>query len=457
MGLEWRGVVDKRARVIRDDDLDRRPARILHDHLVPVVEQPTEAERARYETGLVTEAIARRVADASACSAYLCGGPGMLNACCDVLSKTGLRSENVFFPGAENMRTLDAELDIRLHGNPVPQRQVKGYNEKFVGVSEAGHVQGKVSVATSIVIVRKTDGFPRQAPLPAGLEPFVAPGAGIESDQDVMKSKGEEVTWRSRTAWEATKKVNTWVHETMREGYSMPSARYVLDHGTANAEGRALLSAALLRSVRVPARVVGGVMFFQGSFVPHYWVEANVGEDGWVPVDPTTGEAGTLGATHIALWEHGDLMSMSVKVLDYGPRPPARVAFFNRELAWPVGQERVYSVQNGGKEIGRETARVVGIVRRDGKDVYQVDFSADVTLAGRRSQATARLLTDMNVLPVAYTTTQTIDTFVYRALLELSDVGRSSAAGFLQSILGFILVFGTNWLVKRLDKESALF
>lgn len=56
-----------------------------------------------------------------------------------------------------------------------------------------------------------------------------------------------------------------------------------------------------------------------------------------------------------------------------------------------------------------------------------------------------------------YSTTQTIDTFVYRALLELNDVGRSSAAGFLQSIVGFILVFGANWLVTKLDKESALF
>lgn len=56
-----------------------------------------------------------------------------------------------------------------------------------------------------------------------------------------------------------------------------------------------------------------------------------------------------------------------------------------------------------------------------------------------------------------YSTTQTIDTFVYRALLELNDVGRSSAAGFLQSIVGFILVFGANRLVNRLDKESALF
>ena len=56
-----------------------------------------------------------------------------------------------------------------------------------------------------------------------------------------------------------------------------------------------------------------------------------------------------------------------------------------------------------------------------------------------------------------YSTTQTIDTFVYRALLELNDVGRSSAAGFLQSILGFIFVLGANMLVSKLDKESALF
>jgi putative aldouronate transport system permease protein len=56
-----------------------------------------------------------------------------------------------------------------------------------------------------------------------------------------------------------------------------------------------------------------------------------------------------------------------------------------------------------------------------------------------------------------YSTTQTIDTFVYRALLELNDVGRSSAAGFLQSIFGFVLVFGANLLVNKLDKESALF
>ena len=56
-----------------------------------------------------------------------------------------------------------------------------------------------------------------------------------------------------------------------------------------------------------------------------------------------------------------------------------------------------------------------------------------------------------------YPATQTIDTYVYRALLELNDVGRASAAGFLQSILGFITVLITNAIVSKVDSDSALF
>lgn len=53
--------------------------------------------------------------------------------------------------------------------------------------------------------------------------------------------------------------------------------------------------------------------------------------------------------------------------------------------------------------------------------------------------------------------TQTIDTYVFRALIQSNDVGRSSAAGFLQSILGFVLVLGANLVVRKVDKDSALF
>ena len=56
-----------------------------------------------------------------------------------------------------------------------------------------------------------------------------------------------------------------------------------------------------------------------------------------------------------------------------------------------------------------------------------------------------------------YKATQTIDTYVYRALLEMNDIGRATAAGFLQSILGFICILISNSIVYKLDKESALF
>lgn len=56
-----------------------------------------------------------------------------------------------------------------------------------------------------------------------------------------------------------------------------------------------------------------------------------------------------------------------------------------------------------------------------------------------------------------FDTTQTIDTFVYRALMELNDMGMSSAASVFQSIFGFVLVVTSNLLVRKIDPDSALF
>ena len=53
--------------------------------------------------------------------------------------------------------------------------------------------------------------------------------------------------------------------------------------------------------------------------------------------------------------------------------------------------------------------------------------------------------------------TDTIDVFVYRNLAQLNDIGRASAAGFVQSVLGFVLILAVNFVVKKVDKDSALF
>ncbi|MGB4658157.1 MAG: ABC transporter permease subunit [Mobilitalea sp.] len=56
-----------------------------------------------------------------------------------------------------------------------------------------------------------------------------------------------------------------------------------------------------------------------------------------------------------------------------------------------------------------------------------------------------------------FSTTQTIDTYVYRGLLQLGNISMSSAAGFYQSCVGFILVMFSNLLVKKVSPDNALF
>lgn len=54
-------------------------------------------------------------------------------------------------------------------------------------------------------------------------------------------------------------------------------------------------------------------------------------------------------------------------------------------------------------------------------------------------------------------TTQTIDTYVFRGLMELGNLGMSAAAGFFQSVVGFITVMVANLIIHKVSKDNALF
>lgn len=56
-----------------------------------------------------------------------------------------------------------------------------------------------------------------------------------------------------------------------------------------------------------------------------------------------------------------------------------------------------------------------------------------------------------------YATTDVIDTYVYRALIQLGNVGMSAAVGLFQSVVGFVLILSTNLVVRRIEPDSALF
>lgn len=56
-----------------------------------------------------------------------------------------------------------------------------------------------------------------------------------------------------------------------------------------------------------------------------------------------------------------------------------------------------------------------------------------------------------------FNATDVIDTYVFRSLLQSSNMGMSAAAAFYQSLLCFIIIVAVNTIVKRVDEDYALF
>jgi len=56
-----------------------------------------------------------------------------------------------------------------------------------------------------------------------------------------------------------------------------------------------------------------------------------------------------------------------------------------------------------------------------------------------------------------FNTTDVIDTYVFRSLINSGDIGMAAAASFYQSFLCFVIIMVVNAIIKKVDKDSALF
>ena len=56
-----------------------------------------------------------------------------------------------------------------------------------------------------------------------------------------------------------------------------------------------------------------------------------------------------------------------------------------------------------------------------------------------------------------YPVSDVIDTYIYRSLTTMSNSGMTAAAGFYQSVVGFLTLMFANWVVTKIDADSAMF
>lgn len=55
-----------------------------------------------------------------------------------------------------------------------------------------------------------------------------------------------------------------------------------------------------------------------------------------------------------------------------------------------------------------------------------------------------------------YEVTETMDVYIYRALTNSVDISRPSAASFIQSVAGCVTILLSNWVVRKVDEDSAI-
>jgi len=138
--------------------------------------------------------------------------------------------------------------------------------------------------------------------LPKETKNYLSTTKQVQVDDPRIQKKAKELVQGVKTEFDAVQRILTWVVDHMR--YVTPpkqyDALYAFESGKGNCQNYSHLTAALMRHVGIPVRIVNGVTLKQpytvktpeGDFTfkmgqgRHSWIEVYFSDLGWVPFDP---------------------------------------------------------------------------------------------------------------------------------------------------------------------------
>jgi len=227
---------------------------------------------------------------------------------------------NVDMGDFNKIKYMKANIDLRFSGEPY---LATGY-QRFTGEYSNGHITGIVEVKKKSLKATSALRFPLAEPLSVD-SVYLLPdhSVGIYSDNEEIAEKAKKIISPTGNMFEASRAICLWVYRNVVYQVTVGTALDAWETRKGDCGPKSLLAISMLRSVGIPARLVGGMLYANGKFAQHNWVEAYLGKKaGWIPLDPTTGEAEKLNAGHITLWLGEGTVSPSgkegrIEVLEY--------------------------------------------------------------------------------------------------------------------------------------------
>ncbi len=193
---------------------------------------------------------------------------------------------------APTNRTIDRPGDVRFLRVRLKGLDLTGF--ELDGGRQV--LQGDIlEITREKIDVRDELSLPLNSP---ELKEYLEPEQFIQSRHPKITARARALAGGVKSPLSIIDKVNGWVFETLekRPTMSVPSALEVLDTKVGDCNEHAVLATALLRAAGVPTRMAVGVLYFEGRFYYHAWLEAYWGR--WTAVDPLLGQM-PADAAHI--------------------------------------------------------------------------------------------------------------------------------------------------------------
>ena len=306
----------------------------------------------------------------------------------------------IYFHDKSKLNMFSLTANITGRGLSTNEHNIIGFSQSFNGEGTNNNLNGTFLVKKTPVTLDKPNRFP-PFNLSDEFKQYLNPQTGIESNNEYIINKSQEITWKSRDSVIAADKICAWIKDNVKSGMSMPSAQTAFLSGTGNPESKAMLMTAMCRAVGLPAKMAGGLIFEKGDFLPGYWCEVYIENNGWLPYNTENGTQG-IDSARIYLYEFGDITSLKIENVDFLPQPPKRVSFHQKDIAWPIGEERIFQIRRGEDIIGKEKAIVEDLQYTENGEIYK--FKAESTLKLGDSIFTAVSISELDpyALPVSF-------------------------------------------------------
>lgn len=201
--------------------------------------------------------------------------------------------------------------NFKLNFNPEPSKRKENKDNRGNQIMEATWKNPSTTVDVSMTFAASTQTIlkPLQSraefplkDLSGDLKDYLASTEQVPSDNSEIAKTAQEIVKGVTTEFDAVQRILTWVVDHMR--YVTPpekyDAMYSFHSGKGNCQNYSHLSAALMRNVGIPVRIVNGVTLKEpytvktpdGEFTfkmgqgRHSWIEVYFTDLGWIPFDP---------------------------------------------------------------------------------------------------------------------------------------------------------------------------